>query len=435
MRPTSSRPIRCFLIFVVSILLSMAAPWVHAAPQSGWWWNPDESGRGFFIEIDEGWFFMSGYFYDSAGHATWLVTNDPMTEPMHYQGRLLAVSNGQSLVGDYRAPGAPSVAGTVTVNFSDDNHARLEWNDASILIERQPFESAQPATFTPFTGWWWDPAESGRGMSLELQGQHMFIGLYMYEEDGRPVWYVADAMMTTPTRFVAPLLQFANGQTMGGGYHPPTGPRTVGTLLIDFTAPDRATVTLSDDPPAKAMSLTKSGLSKVRKYQPQKEKARPQKRQRYFGPFRQIITKSSPNPTITTITGQLTWDQLDLDSSDLSALNGQTLFEIYTGRLDLTLTGTIDQGDEKCAVAGSGGQNISGPDGSLVLHADRTYGSHIDFDLPVTITACGITMTFPVPVLLRMNGKMEGTTLDGDVTGIGTGNTIEETHWHFIGGS
>src|SRR4051812_45207512 len=122
-----SRPAGRFLPFFVALFLLAVAPWARAAPQSGWWWNPAESGRGFFIEIDEGWFFMSGYFYDTAGHATWLVTNDPMTEPTRYQGRLLAVSNGQSLVGDYHAPVSPAAVGSVALDFSDDNHASMDW--------------------------------------------------------------------------------------------------------------------------------------------------------------------------------------------------------------------------------------------------------------------------------------------------------------------
>ena len=428
----SSGTARQVLAFVVSLLLLVAAPWVRAAPQSGWWWNPNESGRGFFIEIDDGWFFMSGYFYDEAGHATWLVTNDPMPAPMSYQGRLLAVSNGQSLVGDYHAPVGPSVAGSVAVDFSDDNHAKLNWNGVSVDIERYAFESEQPATFVPFTGWWWNPDESGRGMSIEQQGQHMFIGLYMYEEDGRPVWYVADAMMASPTRFVAPLLQFANGQTMGGPYRAPSAPRTAGTLTVDFSAPDHATVTLSEDAPAAA---AKAGRSKVIEFQPQKPKAPPQKLQRYFGNFRQVITSSGANATVVTITGTVTWVQLDLAGSDLAMLNRATLYEIDRARLDLTLSGTITEGDEQCSATGSGGQDLFPFDGSLTLFADRSYRGKIDFDLPVTITACGETMTFPVPVLIQMRGKMSGTTLEGDTSGVSKGNAVEQTHWHFLGGS
>jgi hypothetical protein len=415
-------------------LLALGALSAQAAPQSGWWWNTNESGRGFFIEIDDGWFFLSGYFYDDAGHATWLVSNDPMPAANSYQGRLLALSDGQSLMGEYRPPSAPRVAGTVAVQFSDDNHATLTWPGGTVAIERYNFQSPQPATFTPFVGWWWNPAESGRGMSVELQGQHMFIGLYMYEEDGRPVWYVADAMMTTPTRFVAPLLQFANGQTMSGAYRAPTAPRTVGTLTMDFSGPDRATVTLSEDAPTPGIPGMKAGRSKILEFRTQKEKIPPAKLQRYFGNFSQMLVKSAPNASTVTITGSVTWEELNLAASDLATLDRSTIFEIYQGKIDVKLEGTIDQGDEKCPAKGEGSQKLFPFDGSLVVGADRHYRGKIAFEMPITITACNKTLPFTFPLLIPMRGKMNGTTMDGSTTSVTTGNSVESDHWHFIAG-
>lgn len=420
--------------WLASALLAFAALSAHAAPQSGWWWNPAEGGRGYFIEIDEGWLFLSSYFYDDTGHATWLVSNDPMSDPARYEGRLLALRNGQSLVGEYRPPEAPTVAGTIAVQFSDDNHATLTWPGGTVAIERYNFESAEPGSFTPFAGWWWNPAENGRGMSIELQGRHMFIGVYMYEEDGRPVWYVADAMMTTPTRFVAPLLQFANGQTMSGTYRAPTPPTTVGTITVDFSGPDRATVTLSDDAPSPGVAGPKKGRSKVIEIEPQKPKKPPQKLKRYFGNFSQELTKSGENPTKVTIKGTVTWEEVNLQASDLVALDRSTTFEIYKAHVDVTLSGTVDQGDEICPAAGKGSQDLFPFDGSLNLGADGKYRGKIDYDMPVTITACGKELTFVFPLFLQMQGKMVGSTMDGNTSGIATGGMSESSDWHFIAG-
>lgn len=412
-------------------LLALGALSAHAAPQSGWWWNANESGRGFFIEIDDGWFFLSGYFYDDTGHATWLVSNDPMPNPTAYQGRLLAFSNGQSLMGDYRPPGPPAIAGDIAVAFSDDNHAMLTWPGGTVALERYQFESPQPGTFKPFNGWWWNPAESGRGMSIELQGEHMFIGAYMYDDDGKPVWYVADAMMTTPTRFVAALLQFSNGQTMGGPYRAPGAPAIVGTITVDFSGPDKATVTFSDDPPVPGLSSPKRGRSKVLEYEPQKRKKAPEKLQRYFGNFSQTVVKTGANASTITVTGTATWEQL---GADLSALDRSVQFEIYKGHVDVELVGTIDQGDEICSAKGKGQQELFPFDGRLNVYADRAYHGALDFDMPVTITACDLTMTFVFPIRIPIKGTLHGTTMDGDTSGGGTGGTVESTHWHFIAG-
>ena len=62
-------------ILVGALLLAVAH--VNAEPQNGWWWNPNESGRGFFIEMTGGLMFLAGYFYESDGRATWLSSGGP----------------------------------------------------------------------------------------------------------------------------------------------------------------------------------------------------------------------------------------------------------------------------------------------------------------------------------------------------------------------
>lgn len=228
-------------------LISLTATLIQAAPQDGWWFNPNEGGRGFFLQIQGPRMFMSGYFYGNDGRATWLVSNDLMPNPDFYEGRLLAFGNGQTLVGDYRHPDAAVDAGPVSLRFTDGRHGTLTWAGGAVPIERYQFQHGANAAFQPATGWWWNPDESGRGFSIELQGDHMFIGAYMYDANGNPVWYVADALMQSANRFTGPLLQFANGQTLTGAYRAPTPPAVVGTLTVQFSAANQATVTLSDE--------------------------------------------------------------------------------------------------------------------------------------------------------------------------------------------
>lgn len=77
---------------------------------------------------------------------------------------------------------------------------------------------AMPAgAFTPESGWWWNPAESGRGFNLEIQDDVVFMSVYAYEEDGRPVWYLAIGTLQND-RFSATLDRFQNGQCIGCDY-------------------------------------------------------------------------------------------------------------------------------------------------------------------------------------------------------------------------
>ncbi len=238
----------CSLVMLAAALCCGSAA---AAPEAGWWWNPAESGRGFFIESQDGIFFLGGYFYEDDGHAKWLVAGGDNADPYHYTGPLYAQSSGQSLYGTYSTPSAPAGAGMVTAAFSDDTHGTITWPGGTISIVRYSFGTGTP-DFQPFTGWWWNPAESGSGYSVELQGDTIFIVGYMYETDGRPVWYLSAGKMSSPSTYSGPLLQFANGQTMAGPYQPPSASVTVGMLGVEFIAQDEANFTFSDSASTRA---------------------------------------------------------------------------------------------------------------------------------------------------------------------------------------
>ncbi len=239
-----SSPLRVAATLLVALVCCNAA---HADPEVGWWWNPDESGRGFFIESQGGIVFLAGYFYESDGRATWLVSGGSNSDPYSYQGRLLRVTGGQTLFGDYRPPDAPTDAGPISLRFTDDQHGTLTWPGGTIAIERDYFGTpGNTPRFEPQSGWWWNAAENGRGYSIEVQGNNLFAVAFMYDDAGNPVWYWSAGPMSTPMHYEGQWLQFANGQTMGGAYRPPSAPTPVGRLSIDFTTVGDAVVT-SDD--------------------------------------------------------------------------------------------------------------------------------------------------------------------------------------------
>jgi hypothetical protein len=249
-----------------SLVLLLAAVFcgpAAAAPETGWWWNASENGRGFFVESHDGTFFLGGYFYNDDGHATWLVAGGANADPYHYTGPLLAESGGQTLFGMYTPPSRSDNVGPVTVAFSDDTHGTITWPGGTIPIVRYAFGTGV-ADFQPFTGWWWNPAESGSGYSVEVQGDSIFIIGYMYDVGGRPVWYLSAGKMSSPSTYSGPLLQFAGGQTMTGPYHPPsTTPVTVGTLDVEFIAQDEANFTFSDGAAAAVSGTSPGGARRI----------------------------------------------------------------------------------------------------------------------------------------------------------------------------
>jgi hypothetical protein len=290
---------------------------VFAAPEIGWWWNPNESGRGFFVESDGGITYIAGYFYEEDGRARWLVAGDANNDPYNYSGRLYEFRNGQTLFGNYVVPTGPTDVGPISLNFGDDTHGTITWPGGVIPIEREYFGAGTP-DFQPFSGWWWNPDESGRGYSLEVQGGNLFIAAFMYDDNGDPVWYISAGPMSSPTTYTGSWLQFANGQTLTGSYQPPTGPTVVGTLSVEFTAQDEATFTFTDAATgtAKAVALKSHG-PRIFRVGPQFPKCKPSRTtfpDRYDGNFTEIVTlHDTTNPFLdvietVTITGALRFE-------------------------------------------------------------------------------------------------------------------------------
>lgn len=225
---------------------------VTVTPQTGWWWNPAESGRGFFIERQGSNLFMAGYLYAVDGRALWVTSGGPMTTSSHYQGELLTFNGGQTLTGAYHPPASSSPLGTIDLQFADAAHGTLTWPGGALPIERFDFAGlgGSPAANQPETGWWWNPAESGRGFSLEIQNNTLFIAGYMYDEAGNPLWYLSANTLASPTQYQGQWVQYSNGQTLSGPYQPPTVVNpNAGSLVLQFSDPRNGTLTLPDHRP------------------------------------------------------------------------------------------------------------------------------------------------------------------------------------------
>src|SRR4051812_15404121 len=413
--------------WLIGLIAGLASTLLYATPQAGWWWNPAESGRGFFLEVQGDRMFMAGYFYGNDGKPTWLVSNDPMPQQNRYDGRLLAFHDGQQLLGDYRHPSPASDAGAVSLTFTDDTHGTLTWPGGMVPIERQDVHHGPAAAFQPKTGWWWNPDESGRGFSMELAGDHMFIGAYMYDESGNAEWYVADNTMQSATKFSGPLLRFANGQTMGGTYRAPTPPEIVGSITVDFSAPDRATVTLSDDRPSKAhrniIILPQYELKPVLPHKAAEMWVGGFDHHRVTN-FGVLVNKDNVEVTV------MTWEQEDTAGLDLGY---PAYYKIASGFAVID----TDQVDQNCSITGATSTNLS--DGNLVVQADGSYTGtvRLTYTMPVTET-CVIEghsfvqhfdfhddFQFPFAGVLQ-GGVMKGPVLDPKIP-----NTTFSGSWEF----
>ena len=129
----------------------------------------------------------------------------------------------------------------------------MAWPGGAFAIERfniMPGGLAAAALAgQPENGWWWNPAESGRGFFIEWQNgtggaQADLVG-YMYDDAGDPVWYLSVYPTPDPLRFSGNWWSYANGQTLTGAYRPPTRVNdNVAPVTVQFHSATTATLTL-----------------------------------------------------------------------------------------------------------------------------------------------------------------------------------------------
>ena len=145
-----------------------------------------------------------GIFASTDGGTTWSTTNDgPGTAPVDElfwmdSTSLVAVTHGRGM---YRATG----------------------------------NGGGSATVSPQSGIWWNPAEGGRGFSIEKKGNNLFMAAYLYDVSGRSDWYGAGPSAMNGASFTAPLSTYSGGQTLTGAYKSPTQGTSPGNLSVTFT--------------------------------------------------------------------------------------------------------------------------------------------------------------------------------------------------------
>lgn len=112
---------------------------------------------------------------------------------------------------------------------------------ASLLFLAVPAHAVMPES-----GWWWYPAESGRGFNLEIQDNVVVMSAYVYEADGRPVWYLAIGTLQN-SRFSATLDRYEGGQCIGCPYDDEPDPgEGAGPVEIRFSSSTRGELTWND---------------------------------------------------------------------------------------------------------------------------------------------------------------------------------------------
>ena len=173
---------------------------------SGLWWNPSESGWGIHLTQRRNTIFAAWFTYDPLGVPRWYVASNcsispPLScpeciEKAFCSGSLFEV-NGPRFFRDpfdTRMVQTTNV-GVLQLEFADRNNAKMSYvlgnQTRTLPIQRQVFRIGSTPVAVDYTDLWWNPNESGWGLGITQQFGVMFLTWFVYEDTGRPIWYVA----------------------------------------------------------------------------------------------------------------------------------------------------------------------------------------------------------------------------------------------------
>src|ERR1019366_4491502 len=104
--------------------------------------------------------------------------------------------------------------------------------------------SSVASAFTPSSGLWYNPSESGRGFNIEIQNNTMAVASYVYSQSGTPIWYTSAGTFNEGTEtFTGAFGSAVGGQCLGCPYVSPTLTGNAGgPMQIVFTSFERGTL-------------------------------------------------------------------------------------------------------------------------------------------------------------------------------------------------
>jgi hypothetical protein len=151
--------------------------------RQGHWWDPGRSGHGFEILNTGDQVFVVWYTYDAAESPIWYTA----------QGGVGTMGSSWPLLKHRWSGNRVVESATVgqlrlSVNHFESMTAAWELNGAQGTWKIEPFVQSGIINEVDLTGHWYDPDNSGWGMTLLDQGDVFGAVIYAYGAEGQPTW-------------------------------------------------------------------------------------------------------------------------------------------------------------------------------------------------------------------------------------------------------
>src|SRR4029079_10782127 len=154
----------------------------------------------------------------------------------------------------------PIARGSLQATFQNADSATMTYTGVvgqtrTVAITRQPLATgAIPGV--NYTDIWWNPNESGWGMAITQQASTIFLAWYVYDNIGKPMWYVTTCTLAG-TSCSGDVLR-----TTGPVFGPTFNPLAVqvfaaGTINVNFTDANNATISYTVNGIAGSKAITR----------------------------------------------------------------------------------------------------------------------------------------------------------------------------------
>jgi len=208
---------------------------------SGLWWNASEPGWGITFTQRGTNVFAAWYTYDLAGNAKWYVSTCalPNASATTCSGQLFEV-NGPRYFGVAFDPSQvhATAAGNLQVTFPTINTATMTYSGVAgagrtVSLARQPLSTGTTSPAIDYTDLWWNPSESGWGVSITHQYGVAFLAWYVFDANGAPTWSVATCTMSGSS--CSGTLYQTRGPGFAGPFNPSlVQPFPIGSVIVSF---------------------------------------------------------------------------------------------------------------------------------------------------------------------------------------------------------
>ena len=248
--------------FIAALLLPCLG---YAQNYSDHWWNPSESGWGVTIADHETQLVALWYTYDTDGSPIWFsIDGGTFNSNRTFFSGDLYRTTGPSFDGAFNpAAVTRTKVGTASFQFAPGGQsANFTWTIGSLTrtrpIQRLSFGSAPTNWPVDRTDLWWNPAESGWGLSLAQHGNNTVAAWYTYAPSGRPLFlYMSGVQAQSSDAFTGTLYTTTGTPYTTGTYDPAQfRPTPVGSVTMHFNG-DTATFAATVNGVTQVKSVTR----------------------------------------------------------------------------------------------------------------------------------------------------------------------------------